>query len=224
MSQAEVGAGISVKQMGERVPLGRVGIAAGIAAALTLVVLVLVVAASTSAWSLLAAGRNLIPEAYYPASGFLLVLATTVGQLVGWAGASALCLHVLTLLRIPATWTSVRLAMSVIYLGLTVLPLLAYEVIFGQPLLGLPRTGLEEWLAATHPDAHWLLFRAHPVVDYSLLPLAAVFLGVLWGAGERVVRQSLLVQTILALALFLTSLSVALSLGIHSTLVHIRMG
>ena len=59
-------------------------------------------------------------------------------------------------------------------------------------------------------------------MDYSLIPLGVVFLGVLWGFGDRA-QRSLVLQTILALALFGTSLSVALSLGIHSTLVHIRL-
>jgi hypothetical protein len=50
-----------------------------------------------------------------------------------------------------------------------------------------------------------------------------VFLGVLWKFGERVQRDPVY-QTILALALLGTSFVVALSLAIHSTLVHVRVG
>ena len=54
------------------------------------------------------------------------------------------------------------------------------------------------------------------------MPLAVIFLGALWGLGEAM-RRTMLVRTVLALALLGTSLAVALSLAIHSTLVHIRI-
>jgi hypothetical protein len=191
------------------------------AAAVTLVLL-LVVLASPSAWKLLGAGRGLVPEDYYPVSGFLLVLGTTFGQVVGWAGGTALLVYVLALLGTPPTWPRVRLAMTVVYIGLLIVPLLAYHVLFGDWLLGIPRAGLGDWLAVHHPDARWLLVTAHPVVDLSLVPLAVVFLAALWAGGDRV-RQSPVLQTVVALALFGTSLAVALSLAIHSTLVHVRL-
>ena len=202
--------------------LSRLWVPAGIAGGAITIVLLFVVAGSTSAWFLLGAGRGFVPEEYYHVSGFVLVLATSFGQVAGWAGGSALFVYVMTLVGFEATWANARMAMSLVYLGLAVLPLTIYEAFFGQWLLGMPRTGLEEYLAANYPDAHWLLIQAHPVVDYSLIPLALVFLGVLWGFGDRA-QRSLVLQTILALALFGTSLSVALSLGIHSTLVHIRL-
>jgi hypothetical protein len=49
-----------------------------------------------------------------------------------------------------------------------------------------------------------------------------VFLGLLWGTGERA-REHRGVQALLALALLGTSMAVALSLAIHSILVHIRL-
>jgi hypothetical protein len=109
-----------------------------------------------------------------------------------------------------------------VYLGLVTLPGLVYHVLFGGALLGLPRTGLAPGLAAEYPDAHWLLVRAHPVIDLGVVPLGLVFLGVLWGASEAA-RRTLWVQIVLALALLGTSLTLALSLAIHSTLVHIRL-
>lgn len=193
-----------------------------IAAVVVTLVLMAVVAASKSAWFLLGAGRGFVPEEYYHVSGFVLMLATTFGQAVGWAGGSGLAYYVMTLIGFPPTWTTWRVAMSVVYLGLGGLPLLAYHVLYGQWLLGLPRVGLDEWLNVNYPDARWLLLTFHAVVDLSLIPLTAVFLGLLWGLGERV-RRSLVLQTVLALALLGTSLAVALSLGIHSTLVHIRL-
>jgi uncharacterized membrane protein YqjE len=66
------------------------------------------------------------------------------------------------------------------------------------------------------------LISAHPVVDLSLIPLAVLFFWVMWKAGDRV-QQSTALQTVLALALLGTSLAIALSLAIHSTLVHIRL-
>jgi hypothetical protein len=191
------------------------------AAAVTLVLL-LVVLASPSAWRLLGAGRGLIPEAYYPLSGFVLVLGTTFGQAVGWAGVTALLVYALSLLGVRPAWPSIRLAMTVVYVGLLIVPLLAYHVLFGQWLLGIPRAGLGDWLAVHHPDARWLLITAHPLIDLSLVPMAVIFLAVLWGSGERL-RQSAGLQLAASLALLGTSLAVALSLAIHSTLVHVRL-
>jgi hypothetical protein len=193
-----------------------------IAAVAVIVVLAIIVAASRSAWFLLGAGRGFVPEEYYHVSGFVLVLATTVGQAVGWAGGSGILYYVMTRVGFGATWTTLRIAMSLVYLGLGGLPLLVYHILYGQWLLGIPRVGLEEWLTANSPDAYWLLITAHPVVDLSLIPLTVVFLGLLWGTGDRV-QRNLVLQTVLALALLGTSLAVALSLGIHSTLVHIRL-
>jgi hypothetical protein len=186
------------------------------------VVLLLVVWASPSAWHLLGAGRGLVPEAFYPLSGFLLVLGTTFGQAVGWVAGVAVLVYLMTLLGIPATWPTVRFAMTVVYVGLLVVPLFVYHALFGGWLLGIPRAGLPDWLATHHPDARWLLITAHPVVDLSLVPLAVVFLAALWGGGGRI-RQSAALQTVAALALLGTSLAVALSLAIHSTLVHVRL-
>lgn len=222
MSEGDSSVGVQV----ERVELirwqVRLWIPAMIGAAAVTIALLLVVTASRSAWLLLGAGRGLVPEEYYHVSAFVLMLATTFGQAVGWAGGSAALFYLMTLARLGTAWTRARIAMSLVYLALGALPLLVYHLLFGQWLLGLPRLGLEEWLTASHPDAHWLLIRAHPIVDLSLIPLAVVFLGVLWGSGERV-QRSLILQTVLALALLGTSLAVALSLGIHSTLVHIRL-
>jgi hypothetical protein len=193
-----------------------------IALAVVTALLAVVVGASPSAWALLGAGRGLVPEAYYGMSGFLLVLATTLGQAVGWAGGSALLLHVLTLAGIRASWPTARLAMTVVYLGLATLPMALFHLVAGGWLLGLPRVGLAEWLRDQHPDAYWLLISAHPVIDLSVVPLGVLFLWVLWGTGERV-RHSFGLQTLGWLALLGSSLAIALSLAIHSTLVHIRL-
>jgi hypothetical protein len=195
-----------------------VAVAVGAAAILLLVI----VAASKPAWDLLGAGRGFVPEELYPASGFLLVLGTTLGQVVGWAMGVAIAVYAVHLAGFPPTWNTVRLAMAVVYLGLVVLPLLVFHFLFGGWLLGLPHAGISAWLADHHPFARWLLIDAHPVIDLSMIPLAAIFLGILWQYAERVQRESTL-QTVLALALVGTSLAVALSLAIHSILVHIHM-
>jgi hypothetical protein len=206
---------------GGGVPARVVVVAAG-AVVVAALVLAAIVSASRSAWELLGAGRGLVDEPYYPHWAFVLLLGTTLGQAAGWAGGSVLLHHGLVRTGLATGWAAARLAMSLVYVGLAGLPLAVYHVIFGGWLLGLPREGLEGWLAQHHPDAYWLLVTAHPVVDLSLLPLGIVFLGVLWAGGPPA-RGSLWRLVVLALALLLTSLAIALSLGIHSTLVHIRL-
>jgi hypothetical protein len=112
--------------------------------------------------------------------------------------------------------------MSAVYLGLAAIPFLLFHIVYGGWLLGMPREGLGEWLSANYPGAYWLLIYAHPVIDLSLIPLAALFLGLLWAYGERVRREPRL-QNVLAISMFGTSLAIALSLAIHSILVHIRI-
>lgn len=192
------------------------------AAAVVTAALVVVVDRSRPAWTLLGAARGLVPEEALHVSGFVLVWATTFGQAAGWAGGSALGYHVLRRLGLGPPWLAARVAMTLVYLGLGAGPLLVYHVLFGGWLLDLPRVGLQEWLAARHPDARWLVLDAHRVVDVSLAPLGAAFLGLLWGTGERP-RTHRGVQALLALALLATSMAVALSLAIHSILVHIRL-
>lgn len=194
-----------------------------IASATVTILLMIIVGFSKSAWMLLGAGRGFIPEGYYHVWGFVLIFGTTFGQAVGWAGGSAVAFYVMTLVGFPAIWTTARLAMGIVYLGLAALPLSVYHLLYGGWLLGMPRVGLEEWLAANYPGAYWLLITAHPIVDLSVIPLAVIFLGILWKFGDRVEREPVF-QTALALTLLFTSLAVALSLGIHSTLVHIRIG
>ncbi len=194
-----------------------------IAAATVTIALAIVVAASKSAWMLLGAGRGFVPEGYYHVWAFVLLFGTLFGQAVGWAGGSAVAVYVMTLVGFPASWSTVRLAMSIAYIGLAVLPFSAYHILYGGWLLGMPRVGLEEWLTQNYPDARWLLIPAHSIIDLSIMPLVVIFLGILWKFGDRVEREPVL-QTALALALLFTSLAVALSLGIHSTLVHIRIG
>jgi hypothetical protein len=202
--------------------LRRLGWPVLLAVAVVTAVLAAIVVASPSAWHLLGAGRGLVPEDYYPASGFAVVLGTTLGQATGWAAGSAFLYYLLTRLRFPSCGHTLRLAMTVVYLGLAGLPSFVYHVLYGQWLLGLPRTGLTEWLRATRPDAYWLVVTAHPVVDFALIPLGLVFLGVLWRRDpDEVPRPGQLV--VAALALLGTSLALALSLAIHSILVHIRL-
>jgi hypothetical protein len=186
------------------------------------ILLVIIVVASKPAWDLLGAGRGFVPEELYLLSGFLLVLGTTFGQAIGWAIGTGIAIYVMKLLGFPRNWSTARLAMGVVYLGLAVFPLLFFHVFYGGWLLGLPRAGLSEWLAENYPSARWLVIYAHPVIDLSLIPLAAIFLGILWKYGDRLQRETNL-QTALALTLLGTSLAVALSLATHSMLVHARI-
>jgi len=193
-----------------------------VAAVTVTIVLMLIVATSKSAWFLLGAGRGLVPEGYYHVWGFILTFGTVFGQAVGWLAGSAIAYYVLTLARFPSNWNTARWAMTIVYVGLAVLPFSAYHILFGGWLLSMPRVGLEEWLAANYPDAYWFVIYAHPVADFSLIPLALVFLAILWRYGESV-QRSPLTQTIFALTVLATSLAVALSLALHSILVHIRI-
>ncbi|MGH7773132.1 MAG: hypothetical protein ACREQA_12975 [Candidatus Binatia bacterium] len=193
-----------------------------IASVTVVILLMITVGFSKSAWLLLGAGRGFIPEGYYHIWGFVLTFGTLLGQAVGWAGGSVIVFYVMTLVGFPATWITARLAMSIVYLGLGAFPFSVYHILYGGWLLGMPRVGLGEWLAANYPDARWLLITAHPIVDLSIIPLGLVFLVLLWKYGERVQRDPAF-QTALALSLLGTSLAVALSLAIHSTLVHVRI-
>jgi hypothetical protein len=194
-----------------------------IAAAIVTVLLLVIVATSHPAWSLLGIGRGFVPEELYPVSGFLIVLALTFAHAVGWAIGSGVVFYIMTLFGSAANWATGRIAMGIAYLALGPLPLLLFHILFGGTLLGMPRAGLREWLAAEHPGASWLLITAHPIIDYSLIPLGLIFLGLLWKYSERLERERLF-QTALALSLLGTSLAVALSIAIHSTLVHARIG
>lgn len=221
MNRGETTLGIEGKRVQWPNWLGRLWIPVGIAAVVITIAGVLVVMASRPAWLLLGAGRGLVPEEYYHVWGMLIMLGTTFGQAAGWAGGSALVLYAMTLVGFEANWTNARIAMSLVYIGLAAVPLSAYHS-YDRWLLGIPRLGLEEWIAANVPDSRWFLLTTHEVVDYSLIPLGVIFLGLLWGLGERLKRDPLL-QTVAALALLGTSLALALSLGIHSILIHIRL-
>jgi len=194
-----------------------------VAVATATILLLIIVVASKPAWDLLGAGRGFVPEQLYFLSGFLLVLGTTFGQVIGWAVGVGIAVYVLTLTGFSPNWTTARLAMSAVYLGLAGLPFFFFHILYGGWLLGMPREGLGEWLAENYPGAYWLLIYAHPVIDLSLVPLAFVFLGILWAYGDRARREATL-QTALALSVVGTSLVIALSLAIHSTLVHARIG
>jgi hypothetical protein len=192
------------------------------AAAVTILLLV-VVAASYSAWSLLGIGRGFVPEELYPLSGFAMVLALTFGHAIAWAIGSVIAFYLMMFFGYGEAWKTARNAMAVVYLVLGPLPLLLYHMLYGGWLLAMPRAGLGEWLAENHPSARWLLIYAHPVIDFSIIPLTAIFLGILWQYGDRLQRETNL-QTALAVTIMGTSLAVALSLAIHSILVHARIG
>jgi hypothetical protein len=194
-----------------------------IAAAAVTILLLIIVAASHSAWSILGVGRGFVPEELYPISGFAIVLALTFGHAIAWAIGSAMAFYLMMFLGYGDTWKTARNAMAVVYLVLGPLPLLLYHILYGGWLLGMPRGGLGEWLAENYPRAHWLLIYAHPVNDFSVIPLAAIFLAILWKYGDRLQRETTL-QTALALTILGTSLAVALSLATHSMLVHARIG
>ncbi|MGH7782424.1 MAG: hypothetical protein ACREO5_01060 [Candidatus Binatia bacterium] len=194
-----------------------------IAAVVVSILLLIIVAASHSAWSLLGIGRGFVPEALYPVSGFAIVFALTFGHAVAWAIGSSVVFYIMTLLGSGANWATTRIAMGVAYLALGPLPLLAFHIFYGGTLLGMPRAGLGEWLAAEHPGASWLLLTGHPIIDFSLIPLGLIFLGLLWKYSEAPGRERAF-QTALALCLLGTSLAVALSIAIHSILAHTRIG
>ena len=194
-----------------------------VAAVVAILAAAVVVMAYQPVWQLLGAGRGLVPPEFYHLSALVIITATALGQYAGWIIGTAVLSFAWHLLGRPVTPLFVRGAMTVIYLGLVALPLFFFHVLFGQPLEEIPREGLAEWLAQNHPGAYGLLFTAHPVVDLSLVPYAVIVLALLWGLRDRALRNRGL-QILLALFVMATSLSVALSLAIHSTLVHIRIG
>jgi hypothetical protein len=203
--------------------LGRLWRPVVIAAAVVTILLLVIVAASHSAWSLLGIGRGFVPEELYALSGFAIVFALTFGHAAAWAIGSGVVFYVMTLFGFGANWAAARIAMGVAYLALGPLPLLLFHILYAGALLGMPRAGLGEWLVAEHPSASWFLITAHPIIDFSLIPLGLIFLGLLWQYSARPERERAF-QTALALSLLGTSLAVALSIAIHSTLAHARIG
>ena len=193
-----------------------------VASVIVTILLAAVVQATWSAWFLLAAGRGFVPETLYPVWGFVVTLGTVFGQAVGWAGGSLVVFYLMTLVGFPASWPTARIAMSLVYLSLAAVPLSAYHFLYGGWLEDMPRVGFEEWLKANQPDAYRLLIYAHPVVDRLVLPLAIIFLTILWKYGDKLDRHPIY-HEVLALSLLGTSFAVALSLAMHSILVHIRM-
>jgi hypothetical protein len=193
-----------------------------LASVIVTLLLAAVVQVTWSAWFLLAAGRGFVPETLYPVWGFVVTLGTVFGQAVGWAGGSLVAFYLMTLFGFPANWPTARVAMSLVYLGLAAVPLSAYHLLYGGWLEGMPRVGFEEWLKVNQPDAYRLLTYIHPVVDRLVLPLAIVFLAILWKYGDKLDRHPIY-HELLALSLLGTSFAVALSLASHSILVHIRM-
>ncbi|RMF88731.1 MAG: hypothetical protein D6736_09665 [Nitrospinota bacterium] len=195
-----------------------------IAAALTGILAFLLVIAFPSTWHLLGIGRGLIPPRFYPYSALVIILGTTFGQFLGWAGGSILLSYGLSLLRkVPSSFRIIQIAMTLVYLGLAFGPIPLYHYIFGRPLLGIPRQTLPVWLQQHYPDAYTLLIPAHHWIDWSVVPLALLVLLLLWKGGEQSMRHFWL-RTALFFLVMLTSLAVALSLTIHSTLAHIRLG
>jgi hypothetical protein len=183
-----------------------------------------VVFTSKSAWQLLGIGRGLIAPAFYHYTGLLIVLGTTFGQFVGWAVGSMLLAYVWHRLTGSAvTFRVVQVSISIVYCGLAIAPIFFYHLLFGQALAGVPRPGLDSWLRLNHPDAYWLLSFGHRVVDLLIILLFIAVLALIWGTGERMVRLRGL-QTLVLFLILLTSLAVALSLGIHATMAHIRLG
>lgn len=194
-----------------------------IAAVIVTIVAILVVFSSRTAWHLLGIGRGLVAPEFYHYTGLFIVLGTTFGQFVGWAVGSALVVFVWSrLTAVPVTYRVVRVSMTLVYCGLAVVPIVAYHVLFGRPLAGMPQSGLPAWLSQNAPDAYGLLMIGHPIADWCVIPLALAVLVVLWGYGERAMRHRGL-QTLLLFLVLATSFVVALSLAIHSTLVHIHI-
>jgi hypothetical protein len=194
-----------------------------IAAIVTTALAVLVVFTSQSAWQALGIGRGLVAPEQYHYTALLVLLGTTFGQCIGWAAGSALLVYVWLLFGSAMTLRVVQMSMSIVYCGLAVMPWFFYHLLFGQPLAGLPRPGMAAWVQQHYADAYWLLFPGHRVTDLLIIPLLVAVLGLLWGGGERVLRRAGM-QTLLLCLILLTSLAVALSLGIHATLVHLRVG
>jgi hypothetical protein len=187
------------------------------------ILLMLIVGFSKSAWTLLGVEPVFVDEDYYHVWAFVLILGTTLGLAIWWAAGSAVAFYVMTFVGFPVTWTTLRLAMSIVYLGLGPVFLLAHHILYGERLWGMPRIRLKEWLATNYSDAYWLLIYGHPVVDFSVIFCGILFFGTLWKYGDRLQRSPLL-ETTLTLSIIGTSFAVALSLAIHSILVHIRIG
>lgn len=213
---------------GHEVEFDKQSMAAGvksflIAAAAVMILAVIVIFTTESAWRLLGAGRGLVSPGYYPVVGLVVLLGTTFGQFLGWAAGSALLAYVWCWVSASSAKDRiVQVSMTIVYLGLAAVPLFFYHVLFGQPLAGIERPQLTEWLSQNHPETYSFLYVIHPIVDWSLVPLGIGVLALIWGCFGRL-RRDRPIQILFLFLVLLTSFAVALSLGAHSTLAHIRV-
>ena len=169
------------------------------------------------AWQLLGVGRPVVPEGLYPVTAMAVLLITTGGLAVAFAGGTMSLLALWQILGKEVSFAAVRVFAGVSYLVVTLLPTSFIH------LYGIPRPGLAHWLQTQNPDAYQVLFGMHRAVDLSHFVLAFLGIGLLWGLGDKL-RTSRVAQAAFVVVLLLTFFGISVTLGFHSTLVRIQIG
>ncbi len=168
------------------------------------------------AWHLLGVGRPVVPDAFYPLTALAVLLITTGGLAVAFAGGTMSLLALWQILGKGVGFATVRVFAGLSYLFVTLLPTIFIH------LYGLPRPGLAQWLQTQNPDAYQVIFGLHRVVDLSHFLLAIAGIGILWGVGDKL-QTSRVAQAAFVVVLLFTFFSVSLTLGFHSALAGIHI-
>ncbi len=211
------------QRMGRAVTLKELGLTEDAWGPLTTSIVVFLLAAltgivvTTPAWYALGVGRPLVPEFLMPVTGFVLLLMTTGGLSVAWAGGTISLLGLWEVLGHRTTFASVRL-----FTGLSLL-IVWFLVATFLHIYAVPRPELEAQLLGQDPALHYALFTFHRYNDFMHFVLMVGSLAMIWGYGENLLRNRL-AQVVTLVLVWLTFYSLSLTIGLHSAAVRVFPG
>jgi hypothetical protein len=169
------------------------------------------------AWYVLGVGRPALPEFLMPVTAFVLLLVTTGGLTVAWAGGTVSLLGLWEVLGKKMTFASVRL-----FAGLTLL-IIWFLVATYLHICAVPRPELETQILSQNPALHYALYTFHYYNDVMHFLFAIAALAMIWGYGEGLLRHRL-PQVVTLVLIWLTFFSLSLTIGLHSAAVRIVAG
>ena len=172
---------------------------------------------STPAWYILGVGRPLVPEFLMPVTGFVVLLMTTGGLSVAWAGGTISFLELWEVLGNRTTFASVR-----VFSGLSLL-IVWFLVATFLHIFAVPRPGLEAQLLGQDPALQYALYTFHRYNDFMHFVLAVGALGMLWGYGEGLLRNRL-AQVVTLVLIWLTFYCLSLTIGLHAAASRLVLG
>ena len=169
------------------------------------------------AWYVLGVGRPFLPEFLMPVTAFVLMLITTGGLTVAWSVANISFLALWEVLGKKTSFATVRLfsGVSLVIIWFWVAP---YFHIYA-----VPRAELEAQVLAQNPGLHYALYTFHQYNDIMHFVFAVGALALLWGYGDRLLRNRF-AQVLTLVLLWLTFFSLSLTIGLHSAAIRLSTG